>query len=104
MIQSKELNRRPLVLVVEDQEINRDLLGMILEDEYEVIFAENGRQGLEMTRANQDSLSIILLDLMMPEMDGFEVLKVLSDDPDLRNIPVIVMTADREAELKALQL
>ena len=104
MIQSKELNRRPLVLVVEDQEINRDLLGMILEDEYEVIFAENGRQGLEMIRANQDSLSIILLDLMMPVMDGFEVLKVLSEDQDLSSIPVIVLTADKEAELRALQL
>ena len=45
MIQSKELNRRPLVLVVEDQELNRDLLGMILEDDYDVIFAENGREG-----------------------------------------------------------
>ena len=104
MIQSKELNRRPLVLVVEDQEINRDLLGMILEDDYDVIYAENGEEGLEMIRANKDSLSIILLDLMMPVMDGFEVLKVLSEDQDLSSIPVIVLTAEKDAELKALQM
>lgn len=104
MIQSKELIRRPLVLVVEDQEINRDLLGMILEDDYDVIFAENGKEGLEQIRANEEKLSIILLDLMMPVMDGFEVLDVLSKDPELSRIPVIVLTAEKEAELKALQM
>ncbi len=104
MIQSKELNRRPLVLVVEDQEINRDVLGMILEDDYDVIYAENGMEGLELIRSNADKLSIILLDLMMPVMDGFQVLEEMQNDPDLRKIPVIVLTAEKEAELRALQL
>lgn len=104
MIQSKELSRRPLVLVVEDQEINRDLLGMILEDDYDVIYAENGEEGLAQIRANEGKLSVILLDLMMPVMDGFGVLDALSKDPELKKIPVIVLTAEKEAELKALQL
>ena len=104
MIQSKELNRRPLVLVVEDQEINRDVLGMILEDDYDVIEAENGKEGLELIRANADKLSIILLDLMMPVMDGFAVLEAMQSDPELHKIPVIVLTAEKEAELRALQL
>ena len=104
MIQSRELNRRPLVLVVEDQEINRDVLGMILEDDYDVIYAENGLQGLEMISEHQDKLSIILLDLMMPVMDGFEVLEAMNTDPEIAKIPVIVLTAEKEAELKALQL
>ncbi|MBR0399850.1 MAG: EAL domain-containing protein [Mogibacterium sp.] len=104
MIQSSELNRRHLVLVVEDQEINRDILGMILEDEYDLIYAENGAIGMEMIRENKDQLSIILLDLIMPVMDGFEVLRQLHDDTELREIPVIVLTAEKEAELKALQL
>ena len=104
MIQSKELNRRPLVLVVEDQEINRDLLGMILEDDYDVIYAENGEEGLEAIRANRNNLSIILLDLMMPVMDGFQVLDALAKDPELKSIPVIVLTAEKDAELKALQM
>ena len=103
MIKSGELNRRPLVLVVEDQEINRDLLGMILEDGYDVIFAENGEEGLAQIRANRDKLSIILLDLMMPVMDGFEVLDILAKEPELKKIPVIVLTAEKEAELRALQ-
>lgn len=104
MIQSSELNRRHLVLVVEDQEINRDILGMILEDDYDIIYAENGEIGMQMIRENKDQLSIILLDLMMPVMDGFEVLRQLHDDMELREIPVIVLTAEKEAELKALQL
>ena len=104
MIQSKELNRRPLVLVVEDQEINRDVLCMILEDDYDVITAENGREGLDKIIEYQDKLSIILLDLMMPVMDGFEVLEEMGRDPELKKIPVIVLTAEVEAELKALQM
>ena len=103
MIQSKELNRRPLVLVVEDQEINRDVLAMILEDDYDVVFADNGRDGLDKIIELQDKLSAILLDLMMPVMDGFEVLEAMNEDPELRKIPVIVLTAEKDAELKALQ-
>ena len=104
MIRSVELDRRPLVLVVEDQEINRDLLGMILEDDYDVIFAENGSIGLDVMRENEEKLSLILLDLMMPVMDGFEVLAAMNEDPALSGIPVIVLTADKEAELRALQM
>ena len=47
MTKSKQLRHRPLVLVVDDQEINRDVLGMILEDYYEIIYATNGREALE---------------------------------------------------------
>jgi len=104
MIRSGELYRKPLVLVVDDQEINRDLLGMILGDGYDVIYAENGREGLDTIRANADKLSIILLDLRMPVMDGFEVLRVMGEDAELSGIPIIVMTTEKEAELKALQL
>ena len=49
MIQSQELRRRHLLLVVEDQEINRDLLGLILEDEYDVLYAENGAEGMSIS-------------------------------------------------------
>jgi diguanylate cyclase (GGDEF)-like protein len=104
MIQSNELNRKPLVLVVEDQEINRDLLGMILGDSYDVIYAENGEEALELIRDNEDKLSVILLDLIMPVMDGFEVLEALGGDEELKRIPVIVLTAEKEAELRALRL
>ena len=104
MLGSKQLRRRHLVLVVEDQEINRDVLGMILEDDYDVLYAENGAEGLELIRRERERLSIVLLDLMMPVMDGFEVLRRMGADPELSALPVIVLTADKKAELKALQL
>ena len=104
MIQSAMIRRRRQVLVVEDQEINRDILGMILEDDYDVLYAENGAEALDMIQANLNSLSIILLDLMMPVMDGFEVLERVRADEEMRHIPIIVLTAEKKAELKALQL
>jgi diguanylate cyclase (GGDEF)-like protein len=104
MIKSSELNRRHLVLVVEDQEINRDILGNILEADYDLIYAENGATGMELIREKADQLSIVLLDLIMPVMDGFEVLRQMQDDPELLEIPVIVLTAEKKAELEALKL
>ena len=104
MIKSKQLRKPQLVLVVDDQEINRDVLGMILEDDYDIIYAENGREALEKIDQYKDKLSIVLLDLMMPEMDGFEVLSRVRADEYLKRIPMIVLTADRSAELRALQM
>ncbi len=104
MIQSTVINRRRKVLVVEDQELNRDVLGMILEDEYDVLYAENGAEGMTCMRENADTLSIVLLDLMMPVMNGFEVLEQVRECEELRRIPIIVLTAEKHAELRALQL
>ena len=80
LIKSKQMHRPQLVLVVDDQEINRDALGVILEDEYEILYAENGKQALELMRENAERLSIVLLDLMMPVMSGFEVLETVRSD------------------------
>ena len=104
MLQSKQIQRPQLVLVVDDQELNRDALGVILEDDYEVIFAENGQEALEAIEAHIDDLSLILLDLMMPVMNGFEVLERVRGDEQMNHIPVIVLTADKSAELRALQM
>lgn len=104
MIKSKQLNKPQLVLIVDDQEINRDVLGMILEDDYEIIFATNGREALQMIEEYRDSLSVVLLDLIMPEMDGFKVLECVRNDEELKVIPIIVLTAERNAELKALEM
>ena len=104
MIQSKQINKQQLVLIVDDQEINRDVLGLILEDHYEIIYAENGTEALEKISEYQDQLSVILLDLMMPVMDGFAVLEKVHNDEQLKHIPVIVLTAEKSAELKALQM
>ena len=104
MIESGQIQRPKLVLVVDDQEINRDALEITLEDNYEIIQAANGLEALEMIRAHADRLSVVLLDLMMPVMDGFEVLRRVVADEQLRHIPVIVLTAEKNAELRALQM
>lgn len=104
MIHKKELEKPQWLLVVDDQELNRDVLGMILEDDYEIIYAENGQEALEKIIEYRDILSAVMLDLMMPVMDGFEVLRRMRESEDLYRIPVIVLTSEREAELEALTL
>ena len=104
MIQPKHLKSPQMVLVVDDQEINRDVLGMILEDYYELIFACDGKEAVRKIEENQDKLSLIMLDLIMPEMDGFSVLSYVHENEHLNRIPVIVLTAEKDAELKALQM
>ncbi|MBR5110350.1 MAG: EAL domain-containing protein [Clostridia bacterium] len=104
MIRSNSLKRPQLVLVVDDQEINRDVLGMILEDTYEIIYACDGKEALEKIEENKDELCVILLDLIMPEIDGFAVLSHVRSSAELNHIPVIVLTAEKSAELRALQM
>ena len=104
MIQKKQLERPQWLLVVDDQEVNRDVLGMILEDDYEIMYAENGLEAMEKIEENRDILSAVMLDLMMPVMDGFEVLHRMRESEDLRKIPVIVLTSEKDAELEALTL
>lgn len=91
------------VLVVDDEYINRELLGGMLEDDYNVIFAEDGEQALELIRQNAALLSVVLLDLLMPKTDGFAVLDIMKNDPSLHSIPVIVLTSETSAEVESLR-
>ena len=95
---------RRLVLIVDDEQVNRRMLGRIIEKDYDVIYAENGREAVELIKNRHKTLSIILLDIIMPEMNGYEVIGFLRDDPELSRIPVIVLTSERLAEVKSLQL
>ena len=104
MIRSKQIQRPRRVLLVDDQEINREALEFILSEDYEVLTAENGAEALAVMRDRADELSLVLLDLMMPVMNGFEVLKVVREEDRLKKIPIIVLTADKSAELQALQM
>jgi signal transduction histidine kinase/DNA-binding response OmpR family regulator len=93
------------VLVVDDDKINRDLLSRQLERQgHGVAVAENGRQALEMMRAQP--FDLVLLDIMMPEMDGYQVLEQLKADASLRHIPVIVVSAvsDLESVVRCIEL
>ena len=85
------------VLVVDDNELNRDLLSRRLNRQgHSVAVAVNGLQALEMVRAN--NFDLVLLDVMMPEMDGFQVLEHLKADDSLRHVPVIMLSALDEME------
>ena len=89
---SRLVTIRGTLLVVDDNEMNRDLLSRRLEREgHTVAVARDGRQALEMIQGN--SFDLVLLDIMMPEMDGFQVLQHLKGDDDLRHIPVIMLSA-----------
>ena len=93
-----------LVLIADDELINRDILGHILAADYEVIYASDGPQTLAMIRQYSNLLSLVLLDLMMPGMSGQEVLRQIKGDRALQRIPVIVLTADQQAEVECLTL
>ena len=92
------------ILIVEDNEINRETLKAMLSDEYRILEAENGQEALDVLNANKESVALILLDVMMPVMDGYMFLDVVKKDSVLSLIPVIVTTqSDSEAdELAAL--
>ena len=90
------------VLVVDDEMINREMLGLILGDDYDVLYAENGEKALQICSEQKGFLSLVLLDLMMPVLSGMEVLRRMKDDPELRVIPIIVLTADQDAETQSL--
>lgn len=104
MIEGRQIERPKKVLVVDDQEINRDALEVILGEDYEFLFAANGIEAVAEMEKNATELSIVLLDLIMPKMTGFEVLRAMHGDPRLMNIPTIVLTSEKDAELEALQL
>ena len=92
------------ILIVDDEQINSMMLGANLENEYEVLYASDGREALELMHAHCDTLSLVLLDLMMPVMSGFDVLEAVMADDAIRHIPIIVETADKASEVQSLQL
>lgn len=94
------------VLVVDDSQFNRFILRMILSESYELIETQNGQEAMEVLYNEKEFISAMLLDIVMPVMDGYQVLELLKNDKELEAIPVIVMTSnsDVQSELKALKL
>lgn len=78
------------VLVVEDNPINREILCGILEAEYETLQAENGQEALDVLKHYGEDISLVLLDIVMPVMDGYAFLSIVKNDPAYASIPVIV--------------
>ena len=90
-------NGKRQLLVADDEFVNREMLGNILESEYDILKAEDGEMAYEMIRQNRNTLSLILLDLIMPKLTGIELLNRLNNDPELKGIPVIVLTSDQDS-------
>lgn len=98
------LQLKKRVLVVDDEFINRRILEKIISEKYEVLQASDGVEALEVIKANRNTLSLILLDLLMPRMNGYDLMKLLKDDDTLNMIPIIVLTSEKEAEVRTLNM
>ncbi|MDO4546611.1 MAG: diguanylate cyclase [Clostridia bacterium] len=85
--------KRGSVLIVDDSEINRSILSDILQDDYYIEEASNGIDALDKVKRMGSDLSVILLDIAMPKMDGFEVLSVFKQNGMTENIPVIIISS-----------
>lgn len=104
LIDMSVFNIRKHLLIADDLESNREILGDLLEDDYDILYASDGIETLEMLRSHKDQIALLLLDLYMPNMTGREVLTEMQVDEDLMSIPVIVLTVDADAELDCLQI
>ena len=89
-----ELRPSEKVLIVDDSDINREILSAILKNQYEIIEAASGEQCIEKIKSAGEEISLILLDLIMPGMSGFDVLNYLNDNRLIGKIPVITITGD----------
>ncbi len=89
-----EAMQKSKVLIVDDSELNREMLGAMLGDEYEILEAENGLQAVEIIGEHVSELSIILLDVQMPLMDGLEVLKQMVLFHWINDVPVIMISSE----------
>lgn len=87
-------SEKPLVLIVDDSEMNRAILNEMLKDEYGILEADNGRAALDMVDRYGDELSLVLLDIVMPGISGFEVLADLSRRSGIDNLPVIMISSE----------
>ena len=92
------------ILLIEDELINRELLGFMLQDSYNVVFAETGAKALELLETQYETLNLVLLDLNLPDMKGIDILHRIKSDERTAKLPVIVMTADQDAEVECLSI
>ena len=98
-----DTSSKPKVLIVDDETINIQFIGNVLRDYADVIFATNGKDALMIAKANRPD--IILLDIVMPDMDGYEVCKKLKEDGLTKHIPIILITAIKtDSESRAMGL
>ena len=92
---SKDINR---ILIADDSEMNRAMLAEMLGKEYEILEAVNGEEAIAMLHQYEGGISLIMLDIMMPVMDGFEVLAFMNKNHWIEEVPVIMISSENSAE------
>jgi len=97
---------RKTILIVDDNKINREVLKQTLRNDYDVLEAENGKVALDLLALHHEQVAVIVLDIVMPVMDGYETLRHIREDTMLAQIPVIINTGseDEASRAKAISL
>lgn len=97
IFEKKESENKPRILIVDDSEFNRAILKEILQENYEIIEADDGKEALLKIDEYGMEISLVLLDIIMPEKDGFEVLKYMEEESLISDIPVIMISSEDSA-------
>lgn len=98
------INVRRHILIVDDIDSNREVLGEFLSNDYDIIYAADGLEAMEVLRSHKDKIALVILDLYMPRMSGREVMTQMQVDEELMFIPVIFISVDPDAELDCLKI
>ena len=97
IFKKEKIQNKPKILIVDDSEFNRAILKEILEETYEIIEADGGNEALHKIDEYGMKISLVLLDIIMPEKDGFDVLKYMEEERLISDIPVIIISSEDSA-------
>jgi len=92
---------RKNILIVDDSKFNRQVLKNILEEDYEILEAENGREAIRIVEEMRNEIAALLLDIVMPEINGTMLLKILNEKGYMNEFPILVVTSEQDVELVA---
>ncbi len=96
---ASQTNTLKKIFIVDDSALNRQILGDILSEEYDIIEAENGEDALEVLKNSDDDIALMLLDINMPKLSGVELLEIMKDNPEIPELPVIMISAERSRKI-----
>jgi diguanylate cyclase (GGDEF)-like protein len=97
------IHARKQILIVDDMELTREMLGDLLQDDYDILYASDGVEAMDVLRSHKEDIDLVLLELQMPNKSGREVIADMQIDEDLMSIRVIFLTVDQDAELDCLK-
>ena len=95
------MNKKKQILIVEDNEINQEIISSILENDFNVLKANDGLEALKIIKDKRNSISLIMTDVNMPNMNGYELLDEIKKDPQYSLIPTIVLTISDKSKISS---